>query len=248
MDVDNAIDAAKVVAQGELLEAIKGVMVDNQTAVSDLMTEKTETTARVQGVLHNAVQSREPVVKEVDGFVTATVEMQVCLYNTGTECKSDKPLVSVLPKNSQAGNKINESCNLLPNIASTREILSKVTFDANKPLSIAVVNLKGTPFDAGFRDFVIGFETDGGRKCSVYSPEKVDPLVRRDRGTAEIFLHAADAGRKYGANNIVLDAKSIGQGNYIVIDGKDAYLLNLLNERERNAIFKEAKIGVAAQD
>jgi hypothetical protein len=248
MDVDNAIDAARVVAQSELLEAIKGVMIDNQTAVSDLMTEKTETSVRVQGVLHNAMTVGEPRTTEVDDFVVATVEMRVCLYNNGLGCKSDQPLASVLPKSPRTKSKKSESCSLLPNITSTQEILSKITYDTNEPLSLFVINLKGKPLNTESRDFVIRFEAADGLKCLVYGPEQVDPIVRRDRGTAEIFLHAADAERKYGANKIVITPESIDQSNHIVIGGIDAYLINLLNDREHNRLFKEAKFGVAAQD
>lgn len=244
LDIDNAVDAAKVVAQAELLEAIKGVMVDNQTAVSDLMTERTETSIRVQGVLHNAMMVGEPHIKEADGFVAAAVEMRVCLYNNGLGCKSEQPLVNILPKSiGKKGNK-SEVCSLLPNITSTQEILSKVTYDTNEPLKMFIINLKGKPFNAETRDFVIGYEGGKGQKCSVYSPDKVDPVVRRDRGIAETFFHVSDAERKYGSNIIIIVAKSIDYNNYIVIDSKDAYLMNLLNERARNSLFNEAKIGI----
>jgi hypothetical protein len=248
MDNDRAVTAAKVIAKRELLEAIKGVKIDYQTAVSDLITESNETSARVQGVLHNAVQVGTPQIKEEGNYVIAVVEMRVCLFENGSVCKSDQSLVSVLPKSSKTKEKENLSCDLLPNITSTKEILSKITYDTNQPLAIFVVNMKGSPFNASSRDFAIGFKTNNGNNCSVYSPEKVDPLVRRDRGTAELFIHVSDAKRKYGANLVAIEAKAIDNNNYIVIDGKDAYLMNLLNERENQLLFKQARIGVAAQD
>ena len=248
MDADNAVVAARVIAKKELLEAIKGVRIDSQRAVSDLMVETTETTARVQGVLHHAMQVGEPQIREEGQYVTATVEMRVCLYNEGTGCRSDQPLVSALPSAAPVKDKKGRSCDLLPNIAATREILSKVAYDTNQPLALAVVNMKGQPINPGLRDFAIGYTDGAGGNCSIYSPEKVDPVVRKDRGTAEIFIHAADAQRKYGANVVMVKALSIDPNNYICIDRKDAYLLNLLNERENQSVFRQAKIGIAAQD
>ncbi len=248
MDIDNAVDAAKVVAQTDLLEVIKGVMVDSQTAVSDLMIEKTETSVRVQGVLHNAVIVGEPQIKESDGFVSATVEMRVCLYNNGFGCHSEKPLTNVLPKLSINKNKSNDTCSLLPNITSTQEILSKVTYDTRESLKLVVINLKGRPVNTDSRDFAIGFEAVKNQNCSVYSPEKVDPIVRRDRGTAELFIHVNDANAKYGTNVLVIPAKSINSQNYITIDKKDAYLISLVNEQAKNLLFKNALIGIAVQE
>jgi len=247
-DTDKAVMAAKVLAQRELLEAIKGVKINYQTAVSDLITESNETSARVQGVLHNALQIGTPQIKEEGNYVVAVVEMRVCLFDNETGCKLDQSLVSVLPKSSISNNKENTSCSLLPNITSTQEILSKITYDTNQPLTIFIVNIKGHPFNTESRDFVIGFKTNDGKICSVYSPEKVDPIVRRDHGTAELFIHVSDARRKYGPNLVAINAKEIDNNNYIVIDEKDAYLMNLLNERENQLLFKQAKIGVAAQD
>jgi len=248
IDIDNAVTAAKVIAKRELLEAIKGVKIDYQTAVSDLLTESNETSARVQGVLHNAVQVGDPQIKEEGAYVIAVVEMRVCLFNNETGCKLDQSLVNVLPNSSISNNKDNTACTLLPNITSTQEILSKITYDTNQPLNIFIVNIKGFPFNTTSRDYAIGFKTNNGKNCSVYTPEKVEPIIRRDRGTAEIFIHLSDAKRKYGPNLVTINAKSIDNNNYIVIDEKDAYLMNLLNERENQLLFKQAKIGVAAQD
>lgn len=246
MDTENAVIAAKIVAQSELLEIIKGVRIDSQTVVSDMMDETTETSAKVRGLLRNAELWGTPQIKEEGNYVVAAVEMRVCLFDNGTGCKKEHSLVSVLPKSTRANN--NPSCNLLPNISSTQEILSKITYDANQPLAIFIINVKGLPFNIQSRDFVIGFKANDGNNCSVYSPEKVDPVVRRDRGTAEIFIHVSDAKRKYGANLVTINAKTIASNNYILIDGKDAYLLNLLNERDNQLLFKQARIGVAAQD
>jgi len=108
--------------------------------------------------------------------------------------------------------------------------------------------MKGLPFNAKLRDVVIGFKTEDGNECSVYSPDKVDPLVRRDRGMAELFIHASDARIKYRNNILAIQATATDQNNHVMIDKMDAYLLNLLNERENHSLFNHAKIGIAAQD
>jgi len=248
LDADNAIDAAKVEAYGELLETAKGVMVDKQTAVGDLMTEKTETSIRVRGVIQNAVLVGEPQVKESGEFMMATVEMRICLYANGRGCRTETPLVAALPSNLPSKAKKDSTCNLLPNIHSTQEILKKVTYDTNKALSIVVVSLKGKKYDIESKDFVIGYETENGDKCSVYTPDKIDPIVRRDRGAADILLRLAEADKKYGANKIIISAIAIGTQNYILIDSKDAYLLKLLDEKEKNKLFKEARIALVLED
>jgi len=246
-DIDNAIDAAKVVAQSDLLEAIRGVHINRQTAVGDLMEERTETSIRVRGVLRNSLLIGEPKVTESNGFVSATVEMRVCLYNNGLGCRSEQPLISILPKLSGKNNVVNDSCSLLPNIKSTQEVLSKVTYDTHVPLKLVVINLKGKPVNTVNKDFVIGYQADNGQNCSVYSPDKIDSNVRRDRGTAELFIYVKDANAKYGANVLIIPAISINSQNYIVIDANDAYLINLVNEQANNVIFKNALIGIAVQ-
>jgi hypothetical protein len=244
IDAENAIDAAKAVAQSELLEAVKGVMVDTQTAVSDLMTEKTDTSVRVRGVLQGATFVGEPQIKESNGFVIATVEVRVCLYKGGVGCASDRTLAGVLVKPSGKSNGKSEGCSLLPNIRSTQEILSKVTYDTNAALKLFVINLNGKVYNAELSDFVIGYEGEQGQRCYLYGPGKVDPVIRRDHGIGEKFFHVSDAKRKYGPNIVIVEAKSIDNGNYIVIDSTDAYLLNLINENGNNSIFYGAKLGI----
>jgi len=245
MDIDNAVDAAKIEAQSELLETIKGVKIDSQTAVSDLLVEKTEKSARVQGFLHNAIQVGEPQIKEEGLFVVAVVEMRVCLHNNGAGCKTVQSLTSVLPKLSNTKSHKDASCDLLPDLTSTQEILSRISYDTTKPLNLVVINIGGKPFNSGSNDFVIGFESGKGQNCSIYTPEKIDPVVRRDRGSAEVFLNVSDAEQKYGANVLTVAAKSINPENYIIIDKKDAYLINLINDQAKHELFRNAKIGIA---
>jgi hypothetical protein len=245
MDIDNAVDAAKIEAQSELLEIIEGVRIDSQTVVRDMMVERMETSARVRGFLRNAIQIGEPEIKEEGSFVAAVVQMRVCLHNNGAGCKAMQPLTSVLPKS--PGNKSSKdaSCDLLPNLTSTQEILSKISYDTSKPLQIIVINLEGKPFNTDSRDFAMGFESGKGQKCSIYTPEKVDPVIRRDRGTAEMFLRVSDAEKKYGTNVLTISAKSISPENYVVIDKKDAYLINLINDQAKHELFLNAKIAIA---
>jgi len=156
-----------------------------------------------------------------------------------------QPLTSILPIISGKNNVFNDSCSLLPNIKSTQEVLSKVTYDTQAPLKLVVINLKGKPVNTVSRDFVIGYQAENGQNCSVYSPDKIDSNVRRDRGTAELFIHVKDANAKYGTNVLIIPAISINNKNYIIIDKIDAYLINLVNEQANNVIFRNAQIGIA---
>ena len=245
MDIDNAVTAAKIIAQSELLETIKGVNIDSQIVVNDIMDERKEISARVQGVLRDAVMFGEPQIKEEGLFVVAVVEMRVCLHNNGAGCKTLQSLTSVLPKLSSTKNHKDASCDLLPDLISTQEILPRISYDTNKPLNLVVINLGGKPFNSGSNDFAIGFESGKGQHCSIYTPEKIDPVVRRDRGSAEVFLNVSDAEQKYGANVLTVAAKSINPENYIIIDKKDAYLINLINDQAKQYLFRNAKIGIA---
>jgi hypothetical protein len=245
MDIDNAVDAAKIEAQSELLETIKGVKIDSQTAVSDLLVEKTEKSARVQGLLHNSILVGEPQIKDEGLFVVAVVEMRVCLHNNGVGCKTVQSLTSVLPKLSSTKSHQAASCDLLPDLTSTQEILARISYDTTKPLNLVIINIGGKPFNSGSNDFAIGFESGKGQNCSIYTPEKIDPVVRRDRGTAEVFLNASDAEKKYGTNVLKVSAKSISPENYIILDKKDAYLINLINNQAKQELFRNAKFGIA---
>lgn len=246
MDIDNAVIAAKIVAQSELLETIEGIRIDSQkTVVKDVMVQKTETSARVQGFLYNAIQAGEPQIKEEGAFIVAVVEMRVCLHNNGSACKTKQSLTNVLPEFSGTKSYKDVACDLLPNLASTQEILSRISYDTSIPLQLIIINLRGKPFNTDSKDFAIGFESAKDQKCSIYTPDKIDPVVRRDRGTAEVFLRVSDAQQKYGANVLTILAKSINQENYIIIDKKDAYLINLINDQAKHELFRNAKIGIA---
>lgn len=249
-DMDNAIDAAKVVAQSELLEAIRGVHIDRQTAVGDLMEEKTETSIRVRGVLRNALLVGEPHVSENKGFVSATVEMRVCMYDNGTGCRSGNSLIDALPKHQtrKAGKKQGDVCSIVPNIADSQELLSKGSYRRSVPPDMIAVNAKGMPFNTGSRDFVVGFEASTGEKCSLYTPDMIDPAVRRDRGSAEIMLNEKIALDKYGSTMFSVKATNITADNFISLSRSDAYLLNIFNDNVKNALFLMAKFAVVIAD
>ncbi|UFS71713.1 hypothetical protein LPW11_05845 [Geomonas sp. RF6] len=245
MDVDNAVDAAKVVAQADLLGAIKEVRVDRQTSVGELMEERTEASIRVQGVLRNAFQSGEARVSKEQGYVAATVEMRVCLYSEGGSCRSESALASVLPAKRSGGKRARPaSCDLTPDLESSREALAKVPAAAGE-MPFFLVNVSGRPINSETRDISIVFEGQGGETCAVYAPDRVDPVVRRDRGTAEIFLREGEAKEKYGSGTIVLAALAVDGKNRVTVSKPDAYLMNLVNESKNDAPFRQARVGIA---
>ena len=252
MDIENAVDAAKVIAQADLLEAIKGVKIDRQTQVGELMNEQPETTLRVQGVLRNAFQAGGAGITSADGFVVATVEMRVCLYNDGFGCRADAPLVSALPQKAAVrtshSQKSNQACSLAPDIASSREALKKLAGNSNEAMPFFLVNLQGKPVNTETRDFAVGFESEIGGKCTVYAPDRVDPLVRRNRGTVEIFLHEEDGRSQHGSGTIAFKARGVDRKNFVSVDRSDAYLMNLVNESRKNTPFKEGRVGIAIDD
>ncbi len=68
-----AIRAAKVVAMRNLLETVKGVYINSETRVRDMMAESDEIVARVEGVVKGARMVGEPKVE--DGVVEVVMEM-----------------------------------------------------------------------------------------------------------------------------------------------------------------------------
>ena len=68
-----AIRAAKVVAMRNLLETAKGVYINSETVVRDMMAQSDEIVARVEGVVKGARMVGEPKVS--DGVVEVTMEM-----------------------------------------------------------------------------------------------------------------------------------------------------------------------------
>ncbi len=250
MDRGNAVEAARVIAQADLLEAVKGVKVDRQTAVGELIEERTETAVRVHGVLRNAFQAGEETVAAEGGYVVATVEMRVCLYNEGLACRSDTPLVAVLQASGGRSRpqKNAPACSLAPDIASSREALKKIMHSTAEAMPFFLVNLRGRPVNTESRDFAIGFESEAGEKCTVYAPDRVDPLVRKDRGTVQIFLHEEEGRRQHGDAAIVLKAMGLDRKNYIVVTRNDAYLMNLVNESRKDRPFRDGRVGVVLDD
>ena len=249
VDADNAVEAARVVAQGNLLEAVKGVHVDRQTEIGELMEEHTQTSARVQGVLRNAYQVGEPTITEDKGFVIATVEMRVCLYDS-KGCQTRTPLADALPKSSDTKKKgqFAAECDLLPNITDNRKVLQKGIATRTEPPEKIIINLKGMPFDSASRDLIIGFVADGGQRCPLYTPGKVEPGIRKDRGMAEILLHTPPSSGKNGADAFTVQATKVDSGNYLLVSRDDAYLISLFNDTAKNSIFSQARVAVALDD
>ncbi len=68
-----AVRAAKVVAMRNLLETVKGVYINSETRVRDMMAESDEIVARVEGVVKGARMVGEPKVE--GGVVEVVMEM-----------------------------------------------------------------------------------------------------------------------------------------------------------------------------
>ena len=90
-----ALRAAEVSAQRALLEVIKGVRIDAQTTVRNMLLEEDVINTRVEGFLKGAMITKKNV-EMVDGVPLATVEMKVCMTGAAGECASKPSLVGVL--------------------------------------------------------------------------------------------------------------------------------------------------------
>ena len=230
-----ATTAAKVNAQRNLLEVIKGVKITSQTTVQDSMLAEDNIKTRVEGVLKGAFIVGEPLVEMVDGSPVVTVTMKVCLNGTLTEC-SDKPtltdaleldqtkLPEFVPQVILSDANVQQLAQTPPTAPKPQGWAPPV-YDSTKPVTGLVVHLNGRYYERQLLPVVI---TNGqSEHVTVYSVKVVKPPVVRTYGAVRYAdtIDQVRSNQTLGNNPMIVRAEAITKDNMILIRPDDARLI-----------------------
>jgi len=228
--------AAKVAAQRNLLEIIKGVRITSQTTVQDAMLVEDVIRTRIDGMLKGAYMAGEPFVEMVDGTPVVTVTMKVCLNGMPSECASRPTLTNVLdldarpvpPFVPQVMLVSPEPAPLPP--APPSEVPKPggwvpPVYDSSKPVTGLAVHLNGRYFERELLPVVI---TQGQPDLvTVYSVKVVKPSVVRTYGAVRYAdsLESVRSNNTLGGNPMIVTADAVTKDNMIIIRSGDAKLI-----------------------
>lgn len=227
-----ATTAAKVAAQRNLLEIIKGVRITSVTTVEDAMLKEDIVRTRIDGMLKGAHMVGEPFVEMVDGVPVVTVTMKVCLNGMPKECANRPSLTGVLDL---ADRPVPE---FVPRVTIKEATLpppppeqpkqegwQPPVYDSTKPVTGLVINLNGRYFERELLPVVI---TQGQPdQVTVYCVKQVKPSVVRTYGAVRYFdgMEQLRANQALGANPLVVTADAVTKENMILIRPGDAKLI-----------------------
>lgn len=230
-----AVTAAKVAAQRNLLETIKGVRVTSVSTVQDAMLVEDIIRTRIDGMLKGAFIDGDPKIEYVDGAPVATVIMRVCLNSGPAECANRPNLTNVLNLDVRPAPPAVPVVLLTaptpplfppaPPVPAQDTGWKPPVYDPTKPVTGLVVNLNGRYFERELLPVVI---TQGQPDLvTVYCVKTIKPAVVRTYGAvryAESLEHARSI-QAVGSNPIIVTADGISRENMIVIRSGDAKLV-----------------------
>jgi len=246
IDKLKALRAAKVVAQRDLLENIKGVRISSQTTVENMMLKEDIIKTRVDGTIKGARVFKRHF--EWQGNVPlAMVELRV--YMTGSAGgTTSKSLVSTLDINRKYGTSY---CPIppIPKVPSTGKPGARpgISYDSSKPVTGVVFSLAGQPFERVLLP-VVRTETKSKRKITIYSVKSVDPKIIRTYGVVR-YADTVEAARKIshlGNNIMVVPTVYVASDNSIFV-GTDAARLVKETIRFDNNYLKKAKVAITSE-
>ena len=228
--------AAKVAAQRNLLEIIKGVRITSQTTVQDAMLVEDVIRTRIDGMLKGAYMAGEPFVEMVDGTPVVTVTMKVCLNGMPSECVSRPTLTNVLDLDARPVPPFVPQVMLVspepPPLppAPPSEVPKPggwvpPVYDSSKPVTGLAVHLNGRYFERELLPVVI---TKGQPDLvTVYSVKVVKPSVVRTYGAVRYAdsLESVRSNNTLGGNPMIVTADAVTKDNMIIIRSGDAKLI-----------------------
>jgi len=231
-----ATTAAKVAAQRNLLEVIKGVRITSQTTVQDAMLVEDIIRTRIDGMLKGAHMVGEPFVEMVDGAPVVTVTMKVCLNGTPKECSDRPTLTSVLDLDARPLPSYVPKVTLVaaeppplppapPADAPKPRGWVPPVYDSSKPVTGLVVHLGGHYFERELLPVVI---TQGQPdQITVYSVKVVKPSVVRTYGAVRYAdnVDSIRSSQPLGPNPMTVTAEAVTKDNMILIRSGDAKLI-----------------------
>lgn len=250
-----AVTAAKVDAQRNLLEVIRGVKITAQTTVQDSMLVEDLVRTRIEGMLKGAFMAGEPQLEMVDGAPVATVIMKVCLNGGPAECAARPSLVSALDLPERPVPPYVPTVELtapeppkLPPPAAVPQGGSwrPPVYDSSKPVSGLIFCLDGRHFERELLPVVI---TQGQPdKVTVYSVKTVTPGVVRTYGVVR-YTDSVEGARQQqvlGANPMIVFADSVTRENMIMIRSQDAKLIRETTSHGNNYL-NQAKVVISVR-
>lgn len=230
-----ATTAAKVAAQRNLLEIIKGVRITSLTTVEDAMLKEDIIRTRIDGMLKGAHTVGDPFIEMVDGVPVVTVTMKVCLNGTPKECMNKPTLTNILDLDTRPVPPFVPPILLTaptppplppaPPVQPVQDGWKPPVYDSSKPVSGLVVHLNGRYFERELLPVVI---TQGQPDLlTVYSVKVVKPSVVRTYGAVRYAdsLENIRANQMLGANPMIVTADAVTKDNMIMIRSGDAKLI-----------------------
>lgn len=244
-----AMRAARVDAQRNILEMIKGVKVDSQTTVENFMVTQDIIRTNVSGVVKGARIVKESVEKQPDGSFLATTEMQICI----NQCKdSSHSLVQALSLDKKADN--TPVPPQLPEAAAPTEPpkepvapKKEYAYDRTKPVTGVVFDLEGRMFERVIMPVVVTMGEDKSA-FTVYSAKSVKPKVIRTYGVVR-YADTVDQALKIehlGGNVMVIPVEAITQDKMILIKMDSAQNIQQTT-RYGNDYLGDAKVVISAK-
>ena len=228
--------AAKVAAQRNLLEVIKGVRINSQTTVQDTMLAEDIIKTRIEGMLKGAYMVGDPFVEMVEGTPVVTVTMKVCLNGMPKECATRPTLTNVLDLDTRPVPPFVPKVMLVapeppplppaPPVEAPKPAgWMPPVYDSSKPVTGLVLHLNGRYFERELLPVVI---TQGQPELiTVYSVKVVKPSVVRTYGAVRYAdtIESARGNQVLGANPMIVTAEAVTKDNMIVIRSGDAKII-----------------------
>ncbi len=237
----NAERAAEVKAQRALLEIIKGLRIDSQTTVYNLMLKEDMIKTRMAGIVHGAKIISKKVEWE-DAIPLATIEMQICLNNA--ECNGPS-LAKSLNLDQSAGPanapKKEYQTDLQDNTGSRAP---RYSCDFKRKVTGVIFNLEGRQFEKELLPVVI--TRKGNDSFTVYSVKSVKPNITRTYGVVR-YAESVDHGKTIpylGDNILVIAVDQVTKDNFIMIDRDSARILRETLAHD-NDYTSEARVVIA---
>jgi hypothetical protein len=237
-----ALRAAKIDAQRNLLEVINGVRVTAGTTVKDMMLESDIIGTRVKGMLQGSFETDSSVAFE-DGSWVASVKMAVCMDKSDALCRTKPSLASITqPSLVGAPAEARYSVSDLPAVAAA-VILKEAAAPQTAPEPVASApaptvgdqsnRATGLILDARALNYTpmldVRVRTGSGKE--LYGPGHV-PMGSDWLHWAPSVVSANEMADIVGDAPLVMTPKSLGEATELVISDNDAIKLftsNTLN-------------------
>jgi hypothetical protein len=237
--------AAVVGAQRALLEIIKGVRIDSETIVENMMVKEDVIKSRVEGIVKGArIFSKK--YELVDGAPMATVEMRLCLNNAGLDCQSSLTLSSVLNLDQKNPLHVPPRVILSEPLRNGPTISGPTGYDPNKPVTGVIFVLDGRYFERELLPVVIAGK-DPKSSFTVYSVKIVNPSIVRTYGIVRYAESIEDAKKisYLGDNVMIVPISEVSKNNFIVIDSSAAKVLHDTLRNDNNYL-SQAKVAITS--